>query len=210
VNGLLVTASDVRTNVLGLSESEAPDSLLNHYIEVAFKEVLREISIPVEYEEMSGEINGSNTEFEVDHTPIADTNFDGTVDGNDITVYLWEEDDYTQATVSSVNALKGVITLSSAPSSSIDKVTCSYRYYYSDKIKPNEPLLKEVVMYYAGMLFLLREYLLVPIESRFGGVMFDYSAYSRSFMPYERLEKRVRELLDRLRGFAVSKGEFEK
>jgi len=118
------------------SVSEISDADVSSLIAEADRAVMRMATIEVVDEKLSGEIDGSNTLFTTAHTPIADVDLDKSVDGNDVTVYLVDYDAemnpvHTVTSVSAVNARDGIITLTTAPTTTNAEVGvyADYRYY---------------------------------------------------------------------------------
>lgn len=112
------------------------DADVNLFIPDADRAILRLATIEIYDEKLKGDIDGSNTLFTSEHTPIADIDFDEDVDGDDVAVYLVaydgeENPESTVTTVSSVNARDGIITLSTAPTTTNADVGvyADYRYY---------------------------------------------------------------------------------
>ena len=98
--------------------------------------VLDRIAVRVRYEELSGTIDDSNTEFSTAHKPIADADLSKVYDSADVEVYEAVNTsegnlDYgtTTVSVSSIEQLNGVINLSSAPTTGIASVYGNYSYY---------------------------------------------------------------------------------
>jgi len=71
----------------------------------------------------AGLVNGSNKVFTVAHKPLADRNYDDTIDAEDVTVYV----NGSAVTVAGVDETDGEITLLSAPASNAD-ITVDYNY----------------------------------------------------------------------------------
>lgn len=118
------------------SKNEISDADVSLFIPDADRAILRLATLEKYNEELKGDIDGSNTLFTTDHAPIADIDFDDDVDGDDVVVYLIaydaeENPESTEATVSSVNARDGIITLSAAPTTTNAEVGvyADYRYY---------------------------------------------------------------------------------
>lgn len=121
------------------SKNEISDSDVNLFIPDADRAIMRLATIEIYDEKLAGSIDGSNTLFTTQHTPIADIDFDSDVDADDVVVNRVAYDDEqnpesTEVTVSTVNARDGIITLSTAPTTTNAEVGvyADYRYY----IKP--------------------------------------------------------------------------
>lgn len=126
---------------LGLTDIEAPDDDLELFILEAQRNMLRDIASKVIDEEPSGSINGSNTIFELDHKYIADMNFNSSIDANDIQVYGWtdKDDPSTKSSfnVSTIYPAYAKIVLTTAPSSTYEKITVDY-YHHSGPVNLEE------------------------------------------------------------------------
>jgi hypothetical protein len=71
----------------------------------------------------SGLVNGSNKVFTVAHKPLADRNYDDTIDGYDVTFYV----NGSTVAVAGIDETDGEITLLSAPANGAE-VTVDYNY----------------------------------------------------------------------------------
>ena len=149
-----ITAQDVRDiTAQDLTTSDISDSDLNDIINFAISQVNNDICTKITEEEVDyidsyrkNLIDGSNTVYYVKSSfewYLGDLNDDGTVDENDVIVWIYDGSSYTRskATVSSVTEY-GKITLSSAPSSTTDKITVTYRKCPVSVNTP-DPLLKK-------------------------------------------------------------------
>jgi hypothetical protein len=190
------TPDDVR-KLIGLSTiSSDPDYIndndLQYYINKACTLLLEDFSIQIIEESMDGEINGSNTTFSVSNTPIADINFDSKIDSLDVTVYtIGDIDDPSTkntVSVSKVYPYEGYIVLQNAPSSTIDDIVCTYRYYMSETI--NFSLLPLANAYLAGYLFITSEYLLIPEQYAVGAMRYTHRIHpiSKIYETYLRIK----------------------
>ena len=200
------TPSKVRS-LLGLDSTQAPDSVLNNFITYADQIVTRMISVLVVDEEMSGTIDGSNTEFYVSHYPIADTDYDKTVDTDEVTVYGWTDSSdpntKTQLTVSQVKADIGLIILETAPTTDYKKITCTYSYY-TRKIDWN--LVELASTLYTAYRFIVSEVLLVPESWSLGSLKVKLG--SRKLYPYHELHREFLNVIDMIRkGYAYSEAQ---
>lgn len=129
------TLSRLRS-ITHFSKNEISDADVNLFIPDADRAILRLATIEVYAEKLKGDIDGSNVLFTTKHAPIADIDFDADVDGDDVDVYLVANDDEenpesSATTVSTVNARDGIITLSTAPTTTNAEVGvyADYRYY---------------------------------------------------------------------------------
>jgi hypothetical protein len=90
-----------------------------------------------------GVTNGTNTTFYLKHTPIADMDDSGTVDGSDITIDVldWDTDTWSEAvTVTSVDDKYGKVVLASAPVEN-SGVWADYHAYVAGEI-PDSTLME--------------------------------------------------------------------
>jgi len=167
---MYTTPQEIR-DILGLDAEDAQDYILEEFIDKAQRVVIRYVQVEVLDEEMSGNINGTNNTFTTSHKFLADTNFDMQITTSDFTVYGWTDSDdpssKVELTVSTFYPTKGIIVLASAPSTDYKKITINYSYY---TCKMDWELLKLATTYYAAMLFVAREYFLVPISYSMGGI----------------------------------------
>jgi hypothetical protein len=167
------TASDVRTNGLkfyaniekfrDLTSFKAEQ--INNYDvqqlrEIANRIIIEDVTSYIYLERLTGNINGSNTEFKTEHFPLADSNFDRRVDEDDVEVYYATYTDSqnfldygSEQTVSSVEELNGIINLSTAPTSTTAEagVFAIYRYYAPKRII-NYNILELAANYFLGYL----------------------------------------------------------
>ena len=97
------------------------DVSLEYYIDRAQIAVRSDIMTLVRDDQMSGNINGSNTGFYVTFYPISDGNYDGSINLHDVTCYGWGDlSDFltkTSLETTSINFKEGRVVLASAPSS---------------------------------------------------------------------------------------------
>lgn len=143
-------------SVSHFSTAEISDTDVTALIGDADRAVLRLATIEVYDEKMSGSIDGSNKLFTTQHKPIADIDFDEDVDVDDVTIYLVDLDDeeneeHTETAVTSVNARDGIVTLTTAPTTSNAEVGlyADYRYY---NMPVDYDLLKLAANYYLAHL----------------------------------------------------------
>lgn len=189
------TPSEVRLR-LGLTEDDAPDSIVNKFIIDAQNTMLKDISAYRMDEELYGNIDGNNKVYYTENRFIADTDFDQIIDENDITVNIWTDltDPGTKSstTVTSIDSNSGQITLTTAPPSTTAKITCDYRFYFS---QINWVLLSMMTSYLAGYMWVLRDRLLLPDNVSFGSMK-----WRISFPQWRELWKEYERLMQRLRG----------
>lgn len=117
-------------------KADISDSDVNSLISEADRAILRLATIEVYDEKLEGSIDGANKIFTTKYKPIADTDFDKDVDKDEVTAYLVEYDTAqnpfaTETEVDTVNARDGIVTLSTAPTTSNAEVGVyiDYRYY---------------------------------------------------------------------------------
>jgi len=175
----------------GLNEDDVPDGDLDFYIDEADRMVFRDVAIEVIDEDLSGNINGTNSTFDTCHRYIADTDYDCAVGSTEVTVYGWGKagslDTRVALTVSSINPTEGKIYLASAPSATYDVLTINYYYY---KTKPKWNILKRAANFYAAYDFIFAEYLLIPIAQRRGALSW------RHARPYRDLYQRYLDAIN--------------
>jgi len=169
------SVSDVR-RLCGLSTvptdpDYVSDDLVEYYLGKACLMVKHDVCVEVVNESLSGLIDGSNTTFDVAHTPIADIDYDGTVTASDLIVYGWGDSDdplsKTVLEVSTVKPYEGRIILSDAPSSTFEIVTADYCYHMNTI---DYTLLGVASGYLAGFLLYTAEYALVPDSFQHGAL----------------------------------------
>jgi len=161
-------------DLLGLTTDDITDEDLQDLIDKATQIIIEEITIPVRDEEPSGSIDGSNTTFSVNNYPIADSDGDKTVGSGDVTVYTWTDKDdpstKSSISVSTVYPREGIIVTSTAPSSSIEKITVDYRYTFEEAI--NWELMKLACAYLTGYLFAIKKFTVLPLAISRGPIRF--------------------------------------
>lgn len=193
-----VTASDVR-DYLNLDTADISDADLAKLISKADALVRKYITVYIEDEELldtdgsSATIDGSVSQYRVRHTPIADSNFDGVVDSSDVSVYGWvdssDPSSKTQLTVSSVDAFNGLITLSSAPSSSYETLTITYRFHLARV--DYTTLVPLASIYAVGYLYSVKNFDLLPTTYRMGENTVTFSRGRPSDIYWSRFMKMV-------------------
>lgn len=139
------------------TKGDVSDETITSLIPVADKAVMRIATIEVYDEELSGNVDGSNTIFTVKNKPIADRDLDRQISTGDVTVLLATKDAEnnrvsTETTVSSVSSRDGRIILTTAPTTTTAElgVFCDYRYY--SKAKMDFDVLAEAANYYLAFL----------------------------------------------------------
>ncbi len=108
----------------GLSTTDLTDANAENLLDEADRYFVEDVTIKHYLEPLRGNVDGSNTLFYTRWGPIADDNFDQSVDGTDVEVYYATNDanneiDFgSEQTVSSVNEKGSSITMNTAPTSS--------------------------------------------------------------------------------------------
>jgi len=145
------------------------DASLEYYIDRAQIAVRSDIMTLVRDDQMSGDIDGSNTGFYVTFYPIADENYDGSLNLHDVTCYGWGDlSDFptkTSLATSSINFKEGRVVLASAPSSTYDVITCDYHYSLYEM---DFDLIEQATAYRAGWAYFRAKYMEVPSNVRIG------------------------------------------
>ncbi len=170
------------------------DSVLEYYLDNSQYAVRPDVMSYIRDDQISGSINGSNTEFYITNYPIADGNFDGSLNSNDVTVYGWGDINNfltkTSLGVVSINAVEGRITMSSAPASTYDALTCDY--YYS-MYEINTTLLEQASAYLAGYTYFVARYMEVPMNVRIGAQAYKMeSPAQKAWNAYTVVMSRIR------------------
>lgn len=173
--------------ICGLEDSVTEEELKT-FITKADQAIIEKITVKVRDEVPSGNIDGSNQEFWLEHYPIADINADAQVQGYedgvctqanaDFHVYLWTDADDvdTKTEVQVINSkcdmLRGRIYLKTAPATTYEQITVDYSYYPNDI---NFEILKLCAALYAGYLYTLSKYSLYPRKLKLGSLTVDFS-----------------------------------
>lgn len=161
------TPQDIR-DLLGLTNDDAPDAILEEFITKAQNVILHYIQIRVIEEQVV--LDSSGKTIELGYRFLADTDFDKEIGTLDVTVYGYVDsaniETRTELDISIVWPENGILKLS-ADASDYGKLTVSYSYY-TCAIDWN--LVAMATAYYAGMLWVAREEFLVPDELTIGNV----------------------------------------
>ena len=190
------TVPDVRA-LTDITASDIDDSDLSDLIDLSTQMIIEDLTISIHDEQLSGNIDGSNTTFATAYYPIADIDGDKAVTGSDVTVYQWPDssDPSTRSTVpvSTIYADLGEIVLSSAPASTIDKITCSYSYTWEEDI--NWELVKVACVYLTAFLFYVKKYTAIPISIARGPIRmrFDVKPYREYLDQYYHIMSLVKQ-----------------
>ena len=195
-----ITAAQVRLYT-GLSETDASDADLAEFLSPATKAVIEQITAQKEWEIMSGDL--SSTIFYTSKYPIADITGTKTVTTDEVEVYTWTDrgdaSTRTEVTVSAVDASQGQVTLATAPGSTTDIVTCTYRFYQNPV---DYELVTLATAFYCGYLYALTKWIWIPSTYRMGPI------YLRNQVPiWERLHKEYVRTLNGIqkRNYSLSK-----
>ncbi len=117
--------------------SEISDTEVTALIADADRAVIRLTTTEVYLERLRGNVDGTNVDFKTRFRPIADKDADSSVDGSDVTVYYATFDSVTNyvelgsaQTVTSIQEKEGIITMTTAPTSTTAEagVFAIYRY----------------------------------------------------------------------------------
>jgi len=142
------TASDVR-EITEISSDDMDDSTLEAIIATATVQLNSDINLIIREERADyidvyrqNKIDGSNTVYYVQDSYnyyLGDYDNDGGVDTSDMEVYLYDSSAKTRtaATVASINASTGAITLNAAPATTTSKVTITYARAPLDESTPH-------------------------------------------------------------------------
>jgi len=186
-----------RYNGLPLENSDPnyeSDGVLDYYLSQAEYAVRPDVMTLVRDDQMSGNINGSNTEFYLSRYPISDQNFDKSINFHDVTCYGWGDLDNfltkTSIATTSINSREGRVVLTSAPSSTFEAITCDY-YYSLYEIDFN--LLELATAYLAGWTYFTARYMEVPSNVRIGAQAYRMeSPAEKAWMAYLRTMSRIK------------------
>jgi len=186
-----VSTTDCRTYT-GLTSTDVSDNDLQSFINLASSMIVQDLSISIVDEQPSGNVNGTNKTFEVSKYPIADINGDGTVSVGDVIMYQWTDDDdpstRSTLTVSTIYPRDGMVVLSSAPASTIQKITADYSYTLEDSIDWN--LVGIACSYLTAYLFCIKKFTVIPESISRGPIRFRY--YTK---PYNEYLSKYNELM---------------
>jgi len=190
-----VTVTEART-LLGYTTDDISDSDLQTLIDYATELIIEDLTLAIRDEEASGNIDGSNTTFEVDQFPIADTNGDKVVTGSDVTVYQWvdKDDPATKSTVpvSTIHPREGIIVLSSPPASTIEAITVDYSYTWEEAL--NWDLIKVATSYLVGYLFSIKKFTILPESIARGPIRIRHyvKPYDSYLLKYNNIMKYIK------------------
>jgi hypothetical protein len=164
------TTPDKVRKILGIEEDDAPDEILNTFINDATKIIIRRLTVRVINEEPEVGYKTDNTEWYCLQDFIADINGDKVINKDDITVFQWgslgDESTKTEIEVSSLNPIGGRILLT-IPLPAGYSITVDYSYYMN---QIDWDLVDLAAAYYAAKMWVERELMLVPQTVRIGRV----------------------------------------
>jgi len=192
-----------------ITSDDMSDAEVEDMLEVASLVVLDDLSVLRKLETMTGEINGSNTVFYTRFKPIADCNFDKSIDASDITVYGWEEDEegnitLTVLSVSDITPELGKVTLASAPSTDYDKIVATYRFYVIGTT-PSWSLVDLATVYYAIHLAYVTLKGLLPVSFKLGSLSVSYGRRGEE-KPHRIFYEKYRDIIERIAGLSIGYG----
>lgn len=185
------TPASLRT-VLGITSTELSDSDANDYIAKAQEAVRRDLAEYIKDDVLVGAINGTNTKFLANYTPIGDGDFDLDIDKDDVAVYGWtdvkDENSKVQLDVAKLSPNTGLIELVSPPDTSYVQLTATYYRYWAPL---NTKLYELCTNYLAAYLYLINQYAFAPLEMALGSMRVIYrggrgSALGVGLFPYTR------------------------
>ena len=170
------------------------DATLEYYLDNSQYAVRPDVMTLIRNDQISGNIDSSNVEFYATKHPFADGNFDGSINAGDVAVYGWgDASDFltkTSLDVTSINVNEGRITLTSAPSSTYDVLTCDY---YHSMYEINTTLLEQASAYLAGYTYFVARYMEVPMNVRIGAQAYKMeSPAQKAWNAYTVIMSRIR------------------
>ena len=197
--------------VTNFTTSEISDTEVTALISDADRAVVRLTTTEVYLERLWGNVDGVNVDFRTRRAPIADTDADGNVDGDDVTVYYATFDSVTNyrelgspQTVSSVQDKKGIITMQTAPTNVTAEGGVFSIYRYDSKGNTSIDIYKLASTYYLAYMAANKiagqtpEYSTTDISVRENVAKMDWLA-----LCYETLDLQDKLFLDAPRGFGI-------
>jgi len=180
-------------DLIGLTTDDIDSSDLGDLIDLSTQMMIEDLTLAVRDEEPSGNINGSNTTFSIDYYPVADTSGNKTVGSEDITVYTWTDEDdpstKSSVSVSTIYERDGKVILSSAPVSTVSKITIDYSYTFEEAL--NWELIKVACSYLVGYLFSIRKFTVLPDSYARGPMRFRHFT-----KPYDQYLSKYYEIMN--------------
>jgi hypothetical protein len=163
------TPAKIRS-ILGVSDEDATDEILNPFINDATKVIIRRLTVRVINEEPEQGYTTNGTEWYCLQDYIADVNGDTIINKDDIAVFKWgtlgDESTKTQVDVLSLNPIGGRIVLVAAIPTGYS-ITVDYSYYMN---QVDWDMMNLAAAYYAAKMWVERELMLVPQTVRIGRV----------------------------------------
>ena len=149
---------DLVRTLLGVTETDAPDEILEDFLEYGTKLFNKHVVSVVKGEDLTQDGTLENY-FLVENPFIADANFDKTINQNDVTAYYLDDNNTKHVlTVSSIDGSTGQVILATVPASTMD-VQIDYSYYISEI---DWDLVDLATSYYAAFMWAGKELYLVP------------------------------------------------
>ncbi len=180
----------------GLTTTDISNQDLQTFINYSSSMIVSELAIPIKDEEPTGNIDGSNTTFEVSKYPIADVNCDGSIGPADVTVYQWTDEDdpstKSSISVSTIYQREGYIVVTTAPSASIEKITIDYSFTYEEALSWD--LIRVACAYLTAYLFCIKKFTVLPTTLSRGPLRFAYRV-----KPYDEYLKKYNDIMSLVR-----------
>lgn len=190
-----VTIPEIRL-LTGLTTTDISNDDLSQLLELAVEFIIKDLTIGVRDEEPTGTIDGSNNTFEVANYPIADVDGDKVAGSLDVTVYQWTIDDdpstKSSIAVSTVYPRDGKIVVTTAPTTSVKKLSIDYSYTLEKDI--NWDLVKMAVSYLTGYIFAIKKFTVIPSSLSRGPVRFRYFT-----KPYDEYLNKYLEVMNQIK-----------
>ncbi len=141
------------------SVSDISDTDVTNLIAEADRAITRMTTTEVWLEQLDGTIDGSNVDFRTKYIPIADADASGAIDGDDVTVYYatydattgWVELGTADA-VTSIQAETGIITVTTAPTTTTAEAGVFAIYRYDTHGKTDYDMIALAATYYLAYL----------------------------------------------------------
>lgn len=199
------TVQNVR-DLLGVDEEAADADTLEEFIRYSQSLIRTYIQISVIDGKLSGNIDGENNTFKTSYPYWADVTGDTLITTADFSVYGWTDrsDPFTRVelSVNTFDPLRGIVILTSAPSSdTYEKLTMDYSYY-TKAIKWD--LLSLATSWKAAEIWVKREEYLVPETWKHG------TKRIVKGQPWKYFEIEFNRVMDKLRALPMSKVEYKK
>jgi hypothetical protein len=180
----------------GLTTTDIGNDDLQALLNYSSTIIVNELLIRVSNEELQGKIDGSNTLFKLAKFPIADISGNASVGSEDVAVYSWTDSvnpsSKSTISVSTVYAKDGYITLSTAPNSTVKKLTVDYAYTYEEALSWD--LIKVACAYMSAYMFAIKKFTVIPDTVSRGPLRFSYKT-----KPYNEYLKKYDEIMGMIR-----------